>query len=259
MVGKKDLLKSVSEQARIEAETQNLDEQTSKDLVEDMVSEATGIIDDLFMSITWEKVEGGVIKSIDPITNWRHRNADDREKDWRYMHFSRVGLQNAAERYLKRPLLHCRQFDWLIVNTLIYAECQATFDFIRSRNMPFYRGMSHGMYGNKFFEQISAGLWRSIVFLVIGLIWLGLFAATFRSAPVASVALTGIVVLLLWRIWKAQKKNNDVMRAMFTTYANLSTVSQSWQVVWDELKKSRDAGAVWDGIVYMLVEERIRS
>ncbi len=46
---------------------------------------------------------------------------------------------------------------------------------------------------------------------------------------------------------------------MITTYAALSTVSNSWQVVWDELKKSREAGAVWDGIVYRLVEERMRA
>jgi len=49
------------------------------------------------------------------------------------------------------------------------------------------------------------------------------------------------------------------MAAMIATYVTLNTVSQSWQVVWEALKKSRDAGAVWDGIVYRLVEERIRS
>lgn len=253
MVRKDDLLKYVSEQARIEAKKRNLDEYPT----ENLVSEATEIVDDLFMSITWEKVEGDVIKSIDPVTSWRHRGANDMESDWRYMHFSRAELQNAAERYLERPWLHCRELDWLIVNALIYAECQATLDLFRSRIMPLSRYISKKAGSIKW--QISSGLWRSIVFLVKWLIWIGVFAATLWFAPIAPVAWIGITVLWQWRKWKVQKKINDLMAAMIATYATLSTVSQSWQVVWEELKKSRDAGAVWDGIVYRLVEERTRS
>lgn len=253
MVRKDDLLKYVSEQARMEAKKRNLDEYATDALV----SEATDIVEDLFMSITWEKVEGDVIKSIDPVTSWRHRGANDMESDWRYMQFSRAELQNAAERYLERPWLHCRELDWLIVNTLTYAECQATLDFFRSRIMPLSRYISKKADSIKW--QISSGLWRSIVFLVKWLIWIGVFVATLWFAPIAPVAWIGITVLWQWRKWKAQKKINDLMAAMIATYATLSTVSQSWQVVWEELKKSRDAGAVWDGIVYRLVEERTRS
>jgi len=253
MVRKDDLLKYASEHVRMEANKRNLDEYATDTLV----SEATDMVDYLFMSITWEKVEGDVIKSIDPVTSWRHRGANDMESDWRYMHFSRAELQNAAERYLETSWLHCRELDWLIVNALTYAECQATLDFLRSRVMPLSRYISKKAGSIKW--QISSWLWRSIVFLVKWLLWLGGFAATFQFAPVAPIAWIGITVLWQWRKWKAQKKINDLMAAMIATYATLSTVTQSWQVVLDELKKSRDAGAVWDGIVYRLVEERIRS
>jgi len=253
MVRKDDLVRYVSERARMEAKTRNLDEYATGELV----SEATDIVDDLFTSITWEKVEGDQIKSIDPVTSWRHRGANDMESDWRYMHFSRAELQNAAERYLERPWLHCRELDWLIVNALTYAECQATLDFFRSRIMPLSRYISKKAGSIKW--QISSGLWRSIVFLVKWLLWIGVFAATFHFAPVAPVAWVGVTVLWQWRKWKAQKKINDLMAVMIATYTTLNTVSQSWPVVWDELKKSRDAGAVWDGIIYRLVEERIRS
>jgi hypothetical protein len=253
MVRKNDLLRYVSEQARLEAKKRNLDEYAA----EDLVSEARDIVDDIFMSITWEKVEGDVIKSIDPVNSWRHRGASDMESDWRYMHFSRADLQNAAERYIQRPWLHCRELDWLIVDSLTYAECQATVDFFRSRIMPLSRYISKKAGSIKW--QISSGLWRSIVFLVKWLLWLCLLAVTSQFAPVAAVVWIGITVLWQWRKWSAQKKLDDLMAVMIDTYATLSTVSQTWQVVWDELKKSRDAGAVWDGIVYRLVEERMRS
>jgi hypothetical protein len=253
MVRKNDLLKYVSEQARLEAKKRNLDEYAA----EDLVSEARDIVDDIFMSITWEKVEGDVIKSFDPVTSWCHRGASDMESDWRYMHFSRADLQNAAERYIQRPWLHCRELDWLIVDSLTYAECQATLDFFRFRIMPLSSYISKKAGSIKW--QISSGLWRSIVFLVRWLLWLCVLAVTFQFAPVAAVVWIGITVLWQWRKWRAQKKLDDLMAAMIATYATLSTVSQSWQVVWDELKKSRDAGAVWDGIVYRLVEERMRS
>ena len=250
---KDDLLKYVSEQARLEAQKRRLDEYAA----EDLVSEAADIVEDLFTAITLETVEGDVIKSTDPITTWRHRGVNDMESDWQYMHFSRADLQNAAERYMKRSWIHCRELDWLIVNALVYAECQATFDFFRSRMMPISRYISKKAGSTKW--QISSGIWRSMVFLVKWLLWIGVLTAAYQFSPVAPIVWIGITALWQWRKWKAQKKVNDIMAAMIATYAALSTVSQSWQVVWGELKKSREAGAVWDGIVYRLVEERMHS
>jgi len=253
MVRKDDLLENAAEMARTEAKRRSLDGYA----IGDLIDEAAEIIDDLFMSITVEKVEGDVIKSSDPVTYWRHRVASDMESDWQNMQFSRADLQNAAERYLDRPWLHCRKLDWFIVNVLIYAEYQATLEFFSIRTMPFSRYISKKMGSIKW--QISSEIWRTIVFLVKWLIWLGVIVLTFQFAPVGPVVWTGITVLWQWRKWKAQKKINDIMTSMIATYSTLGTISQSWQVVWDELKKSRDIGAVWDGIVYRLVEERIRS
>ena len=67
MVRKDDLLKHVSEQARLEAQKPKLDEFATEDLVQ----EAADIVGDFFSAITWETVEGDVIKSTDPVTPWR--------------------------------------------------------------------------------------------------------------------------------------------------------------------------------------------
>lgn len=140
---------------------------------ETLVSEAADIVNDFFMALTWESEKSDVIKSIDPITSWRHRNANDMEGDWRCMHFLRADLQKAAERYLQRPWLHSREFDWLIVSVLTYAECQATLDFFRSRTMPFSRYIPERL--GKLKWQISSVVWRSIIFLVKWLLWLSCF------------------------------------------------------------------------------------
>jgi len=252
MVRKDDLLKAVLERACLEVKRRE-----GLDAEEDLRQEAADIVDDLFSAITWETVEGDIIKSTDSIATWRHRGANDLESDWRYMQFARADLQNAAERYLERPWLHCRELDWLIVNTLIYAECEATLDFFRAGIMPLSRYISKKAGNTKL--QISSFAWRFILFLIKWLAWLGILVVTFEFSLVASIVWIGITLIWQWRKWKAQKKLDDVMAAMIATYATLNTVSQSWLVVWEALKKSRDAGAVWDGIVYRLVEERIRS
>jgi len=158
MVRRDDLLKYVSEQARLEAQKRRLDENATQDLL----SEAADIVEGLFMAITWETVEGDTIKSTDPVTAWRHRTVNDMESDWRYMHFSRADLQNAAERYMERPWMHCRELDWFIVNALVYAECQATLDFFRARIMRLSRYISKKAGNTKF--EISSFAWRFIVF-----------------------------------------------------------------------------------------------
>lgn len=253
MVRKDDLLKYVTEQARKEASHRGLDEHAT----EVLASEAKDIVEDLFTSITWETVENGVIKSNDPLWYWRHRGAnDDLESDWRHMHFTRADLQNAAERYLDREWLHCRELDWFIVNVLTYAECQATLDFLRSRSMPMSRYISKKVESIKF--KIFSGLWRGIVFIVKLALWIGIFAATFVAAPYGPIAWFGITAFWVWYRWSSQSKIDKILKSMFDTYYTLDTVSQSWQIVWDELKRSRGAGAMWDGIVYRLVEARIR-
>jgi hypothetical protein len=38
-----------------------------------------------------------------------------------------------------------------------------------------------------------------------------------------------------------------------------NTVSQSYNLVWEELLRSKNDGAVWDGILFKLAEERKNS
>lgn len=254
MLKRATLLQLANERASAQANTQELDESRTDDLV----AEAKAVVDDFFDSITWQAVENNVIKSRDPIDSWRHRTPEDQEQDWRYMSFSRSSLQGAAERYLDRPWLQSREMDWLVVDVLLYAEYQATLDFLRIGMMPMSRYIA-GQLGTRSAVAWSSA-WRGLMTGLKWLLWTALFtAAAAAMSPVGPIAVVVVTVAwLLWK-WRTRRRLNALLAVMRRTYAHLSTVSQGWRVLWQELNDSRTRGAVWDGVVYRLVEERMRT
>jgi hypothetical protein len=219
-----------------------------------LVAAATDIIDDLFMSIICVKMQNNE-KSIGPASEWPHRSVNDMEADWRHMRFSRAELRNAAEHYLERPLLRYRELDWLIVNALTYADCLAALDSFRSRIMPFSRCLLKRLPGIRW--EASSAQWRLIAFLVKWLLWLVIFILSFTFTYVAPIAWIVVTVLWQWRKWAAQKKFNNLMATMIAAYETMNTSGLNWRRVRDALHKSRDAGAVWDDMIYRLIEDRI--
>lgn len=239
MVTRDDLLRLVGDRARDEASQRGLD----ADRTDELVGEATAIVDDFFESLTWQRVENGVIKSRDSLRVWRHRTVSDEEDDWRHMGFARAELQNAAERYLDRPWLHCREIDWLVVDVLVYAEYQATLDFLRVRTTPLTRYLAKKLGTTS--SSAWSIIWRVLVTSVKWAVWCGLaVVAALVASPAGPIAL--VTVTALWLVWKWRSRNrlNALLAAMLRAYAHLSTVSQGWQVVWQELNSSRKQGAV---------------
>jgi len=173
------------------------------------------------------------------------------------MRFSREEMINAAERYMEMPWIHCRELDWLILNMLVYAELQATLDSFRVNSMFLFSYVSKKAGDTKF--NILMTILKSVAFLVKWSIWLAIIFVSVEISSFATGILAAITVFWQWKKWKVRQKINNVMSEMIRTYSSLSTISQSWLVVWEQLKKSRDVGAVWDGIVYRLVEERLST
>jgi len=137
--------------------------------------------------------------------------------------------------------------DWLILNVLTYAEYQAFVDQVRSRTMHLldYVSLRTGTKKKAPTNYLEVTV---AVGLLCGLTWL------WTPLGVAYGLLYG------WQVWKrraAQRKIQLLQNTMSATYSTFSTVSQSWQLVWDELLKGRHQGIVWDGIVYRLAEDRM--
>jgi hypothetical protein len=252
MVSKEDLLKYATDQAIEEANRRHLDSLATKELL----AEAREIIEDIFLSINWTKAQRDTANSKNSLATWRHRTVDDRESDWRYLSFAKTELQHAAERYLQASWLHCQTLDWLVLNTLTYGDYLAMLDTIRARTMPLSRYQSRKSGKANF--RVLAELWRAALLILKITAWFIIFAAVSPASPIGPLLWIALTGWWLWRKWAIRKRNTAILKAMFSTYTTLSTTYQGWPRMWEELKKSQELGALWNSLVYRLVEEKMQ-
>jgi hypothetical protein len=253
MVSKEELLKYATDQAVEETDRRNLDSLATKELL----AEAREIIEGIFFSINWRETERNTVNSKNPLTTWRHRTLNDRETDWRYMSFANAELQHIAKRYLQASWLHCQTLDWLVLNTLAYGDYLAMLDRVRAHTMPLshYQSRKSG----KINFRVLAELWRAALLILKITAWFIIFAAVSPASPIGPLLWIGLTGWWLWRNWTTRKRNNTLLNAMFSTYTALSTTYQSWPKIREELKKSQELGALWNSLVYQLVEEKMQQ
>lgn len=246
MLSREDLDSQIHQLARAEAERVGADEWERRRLE----SDASEIIRDAFYALSWERIAT-------PVSAWFHRRPENFAEDWRSLLIMRNDLRDAAERYLERPWLWHRNLDWFFVDALTYAEFQGYFDVLKKKNMT--------MFGYVFEKSAKEGTthWltvaRSALFLMKWAIWAALMFVAAQIGPVAVGTLVCVTVAWKWLIWTAGSNERRLLAQMVKAYSALGTISQSWAVVWDELNRARNAGVVWDGVVYRLVETRMNE
>lgn len=250
MISKESVLKDVKEKALLEAKFRMLDEYDAPDLV----SEAEDIVEEFFCGITWTKVENNIIQSKDSVVEWHHRQLHEFESDWKYLEIDRSILHNSAERYLDRSWMQCNKMDWLILNTLTYAEYQGFVDTLRSKTLDIddYVALKVGRK-----KSFSSMIWASLAFLLGWGLWLAVLWGLFEAWQPLGLAWAAFGGWGVWRKRAAKRKISDVQQSMSSTYSTFATISQSWAIVWEQLLSSRQKGVVWDGVVFRLVEERM--
>ena len=223
MIRKEMLIAEVTKLAELEAARNEKDEYEGQDLS----SSARDIIEDVFGALFWTKVVRGTIIDSGPLSEWHHRGLDDIEVDWKYLSIYRTALLEAAEKYLERTWMQSKNIDWLILNALSYAEFQGTLDSFRSKYIPLDGYLEMKSHSNN-----------------------------------SSFTGSGVFESSIWCSKKERlirETTDNVLQSMWRTYSTFSTVSQSYNLVWEELLRSRNDGAVWDGILFRLAEERKNS
>ncbi|ADJ27299.1 hypothetical protein [Nitrosococcus watsonii] len=253
MVTKTELLTQAAQQASIEADKRHLNDSAKKQLQ----TEAQAIIEDIFRSIGWKNAEKVPAIPSNSLTSWHHRTLNDRESDWRSLNFVQEELHQAARRYLRAPWLHCRELDWLILNTLVYGDYLAALDTIRARTMPFsrYQSSKSGKTG----LRVLAEAWRVALLLLKIAAWFIIFAAVSPASPMGPLIWIGVTGGWLWRKWAIRRKNNALLKSMFSAYGALNPTHPDWPKIREGLKKSQALGAVWNNMIYPLVEMRMQK
>jgi hypothetical protein len=245
-----DLEVELTELARGEAEKRAFDEFETQGFV----AEAADIIFTFKCAVNVENVENGKIISHENLKGWTHRLEHNFEPDWQNMGIDRDGIQTASDTYLEQPWLQSRKLDWVILDLLTYAEYQATLDYLRSRLWPMSKYVSHKVGDTK--AIFWSNFWGFIKFLFKFAIWLAVCVAGWLFSPYVSLAWAVLTAFYYWRKYSAISKINQKLVSILGTYSAFNSISQSWDVVWQELAKTREAGVVWDGVVYRLVEQR---
>ncbi|MDG9939668.1 hypothetical protein N7670_09840 [Stenotrophomonas maltophilia] len=144
------------------------------------------------------------------------------------------------------PSLQDANTDWLVANTLCFAEVNATLVHFRMMN------------GGKQSTPLSLKAIIAAASIVGWIVWLAIVLGSLLISGWLTLALA---LFTLWGIvGKAQQsmKKRRLMAEMMRTYESLCSSTFSWSIFWDHLAESRKLGAVWPPELYKLTELRMR-
>ncbi len=225
-------------------------------LCEDRREVAQKLVDQVFGSLRLMNVKEGIVQDFSSPDEWRHRTTQDIETDLAYLEIHRPGISSALSDYLADNSLHTKEIDWLFLNLLTYAEYVATVAEVRKKLMGVegYIKSLHPPKGDHIpsISRLTSRPWQTL--LASGTTLLALLVHPALAAGVGAFCVYGY-----WKRKKGIKEADNVLYAMFITYASFNTVDFSWSHVSRTLEDSRQKGAIWDASVFKLAEVRQRT
>jgi hypothetical protein len=220
---------------------------------EDQQDQAQRIFERIFDSLMWTRVVEGKVENISPLKQWTHRQPVEVESDLAYLEINRPDILLALSEYLENPGLASKKGDWLFLNVLTYAEYVSTVSEIRKKLMGIERYVKSLFPPKKeHLTNISAFAhrsWHLPVFIAV-------VAIGWAIHPVAGALVTGYGMFSSYRQRKARAQVNAKMTSMLQTYLSFNTTDLSWRQVNTRLEQSRASGAIWDGSLFALAEQR---
>ena len=181
---------------------------------------------------------------------WEHRSVADLAVDVRALNIQRKVLRAYVSRYINLPKIHSQYLDWYAADTLMYAEY-----------LPALTQLGHGLYGWNYLlpGQVSKTrmLLRTLWSLVKWGVWT--FAVFFLAEELGLLAAVVLVVVTGSIQYSTRKRKSKVPRLsveMRAAYDVLDKEKFSWELLWEELQRTRELGATWPSELYRLVETR---
>jgi hypothetical protein len=220
---------------------------------EDQQDQAQRIFERVFDSLMWTRVAEGKVEDTSPLKQWTHRQPVEVESDLAYLEINRSEILLALSEYLENPDLASKKADWLFLNVLTYAEYVSTVSEIRKKLMGIERYVKSLFPPKKeHLTDISAFAhrpWHIPVFIAV-------VVTGWAIHPFAGVLVTGYGMFSSYRQRKARAQVNAIMASMLQTYLSFNTTDLSWRQVTTRLEQSRASGAIWDGSLFALAEQR---
>lgn len=156
-------------------------------------------------------------------------------------------IKPLAAQYIEfPPNLQDKNADWLVADTLCFAEVNATLVYMRK------------MKGGK--QAVPTGLRVGIAAwsVLMWIIWVAILGFGFAVQPWLGWGLVAVTALVQLAKWRASTARNKLLTEMLGTYQALESTTFSWAVLWDHMSRSRALGAVWPPELYRLVELRMQ-
>jgi len=213
----------------------------------------TNIVEQVFDSLMWTNVSGGIVEDISPLESWKHRSTTEIEADLAYLEIDRQAILSAFSEYLANESIATKQADWLFLNVLSYAEYIATVAEIR-RKILGVENYVKSLFPPKSehctdISELTKHKWYfPLALSVVVISWF--------IHPAVSTALAIYILYVNHKKRKAAEEVNYLLSNMLSTYSSFNTVDLSWENVTETLKKSRDKGAIWDSSLFALAERR---
>jgi len=207
----------------------------------------------VFDSLMWTRVIDGKVQDVSAVKQWKHREPAEVESDLAYLEINRNALLSALSHYLSNPRIASKYADWLFLNILSYAEYIATVSETRKTLMGIER------YVESLFPPKTVHTWDVSVYAKRS--WhlpvaLASIAVSCAIHALAGVAVTAYILFGAYRRKKAYERVNATFESMFKAYLSFNTTDLSWAHVANTLKRSSEAGAIWDASLYALAEQR---
>lgn len=152
----------------------------------------------------------------------------------------------AADYIALPPAVQSEMADWLVADTLCFAEVNAT--------LVHWKMMKAGKQAVPFGIRAALAGWS----LLLWIIWLCVLGFGFALNTWIGVALLVLTAWVQYSKLKASMHKRKLMAEMLGTYQALSSSTFSWAILWEHMTDSRKLGAVWPPELYRLVELRMR-
>lgn len=219
----------------------------------DQQDQAQRIFERVFDSLMWTRVVEGKVEDTLPLKQWTHRQPVDVESDLAYLEINRPEILLVLSEYLENPDLASKKADWLFLNVLTYSEYVSTVSETRKKLMGVERYVE-SLFPPKteHITDISAFAhrpWHIPVFIAV-------VAIGWALHPAAGALIAGYGLFSSYRQRKARARVNATMASMLQTYLSFNTTDLSWRQVTTRLEQSRASGAIWDGSLFALAEQR---